>query len=118
GGIDIDDHPGGFAEAAAAQGFHAISPVHGTPFGSGVEDPAYEPFVTSVMVAAAHEAGLHVIPYTVDDAATMRHLVDLGVDGLITDRPDRLRDVLDRGGCALPPSFSAAPDPRSAEPSR
>lgn len=105
GGLDIDDHPGGFVEAAAAQGFDAISPIHGAPFLSGVDDPDYRPFVTTTMVSAAHDAGLGVIPYVVDDAPTMRHLVDLGVDGLITNRPDLLRDVLHAAGRDLPPRF-------------
>jgi glycerophosphoryl diester phosphodiesterase len=45
-----------------------------------------------------------VVPYVVDDAPTMRHLVDLGVDGLITNYPDRLRDVLAAAGRGLPPA--------------
>ena len=56
-------------------------------------------------VDAAHAAGLAVVPYVVDDAATMRHLVRLGVDGLITNRPERLREVLAGEGRELPPSF-------------
>jgi glycerophosphoryl diester phosphodiesterase len=35
----------------------------------------------------------------------MRHLVGLGVDGLITNRPERLREVLAEVGRELPPSF-------------
>lgn len=46
------------------------------------------------MVAAAHAAGLSVHPYTVNDPAVMRHLVGLGVDGMFTDRPALLRDVI------------------------
>lgn len=39
-------------------------------------------------LAAASDAGLAVIPYTVNDPDDMRRLIELGVDGLITDRPD------------------------------
>jgi glycerophosphoryl diester phosphodiesterase len=43
---------------------------------------------------AAHDAGLEVIPWTVNDRADMIGLIELGVDGLITDRPDILLDLL------------------------
>ncbi len=95
-----------FVTTAAAQGFTAISPIHGSPFRSGVADPAYRPFATDALVAAAHGAGLAVIPYVVDDPPTMRHLVRLGVDGLITNRPDLLRDVLAQEDRGLPASFA------------
>ncbi len=49
-------------------------------------------------VAAAHAAGRHVHVWTVNDAAEMRRLVDLGVDGIVTDRADLLRDVLTERG--------------------
>ena len=94
-----------FVRAAADEGFTAISPVHGSPYTSGVDDPAYRPFTTAALVDVAHAAGLAVVPYVVDDAATMRHLVRLGVDGLITNRPERLREVLAGEGRELPPSF-------------
>ncbi len=45
-------------------------------------------------VAEARALGLKVVPWTVNDAPTMHRLIDWGVDGLITDRPDVLRDVL------------------------
>ena len=91
-----------FVATAAARGFDAISPVHGSPYRSGVDDPAYRPFTDARLVTAAHEHGLGVVPYVVDDAPTMRHLVGLGVDGLITNRPDRLREVLADAGLPLP----------------
>lgn len=94
-----------FVRTAAAEGFTAISPIHGSPFLAGVEDPAYTPFASADLVERAHAAGLGVIPYVVDDEATQRHLVRLGVDGLITNRPDRLREVLAAEGRAVPPSF-------------
>jgi glycerophosphoryl diester phosphodiesterase len=45
-------------------------------------------------VQAAHRRDLEVHVWTIDDEADMRALLDLGVDGLVTDRPDLLREVL------------------------
>lgn len=50
--------------------------------------------VTARSVAAAHRAGRQVHVWTVDEPAAITALLKLGVDGIITDRPDVLRDVL------------------------
>ena len=52
------------------------------------------PIVTAGFVRAAHGAGLPVHVWTVNDEPEMRRLLDLGVDGIMTDRPRLLRDVL------------------------
>jgi glycerophosphoryl diester phosphodiesterase len=48
----------------------------------------------AALVRAAHRADLQVHVWTVDDSAAMRRLLDLGVDGIMTDRPQVLKDVL------------------------
>lgn len=52
-----------------------------------VYSPNYER-VNKKMIAAAHAQNIQVIPWTVNDEKTMRKLVKMGVDGLITDYPD------------------------------
>ncbi len=109
GGIDIDDFGGDPVSAAASFDADAISPVHSDPQTRSVLDAGYRPYTTVEMVDAAHAAGMRVIPWTVNDITTMRHLIDMHVDGIITDYPDRLRDLLRVRGADLPRSF-AAPD--------
>jgi glycerophosphoryl diester phosphodiesterase len=57
-----------------------------------------EPFVT-----AAHDLGVAVHVWTVDDAEEMERLIDLGVDGIMTDRPSVLDQVLRARGVGWRP---------------
>jgi glycerophosphoryl diester phosphodiesterase len=93
GGIDIDDYAGSLTKAAAAQGYDVVSPTFGS--------------VTPRMIAEAHELGLAVIPWTVNTTADMERLMDLGVDGIITDYPTRLRTLLAERGLKLPKAYEA-----------
>ncbi|AKT51508.1 glycerophosphodiester phosphodiesterase family protein [Arsenicicoccus sp. oral taxon 190] len=67
--------------------------------------------VTPALVEAAHRRGKQIHVWTIDDAAEMHELLDLGVDGLVSDAIDTLRGVLlERGAWQGPP-----PDPATVE---
>jgi glycerophosphoryl diester phosphodiesterase len=53
----------------------------------------------------AHELGLPVIPWTVNTTADMARLMNLGVDGIITDDPTRLRTLMEERGLKLPKAY-------------
>jgi glycerophosphoryl diester phosphodiesterase len=59
------------------------------------------PLVTPRFLRAAHRTGLPVHVWTIDDAATMHTLLELGVDGIMTNRPALLRDVFAARGLSL-----------------
>ena len=92
-GIRLDEH-GSVPRLVKAAGGGTWSPNAGA--------------VTQALVDEAHGLRLAVVPWTVNDPADMERLVAWGVDGLITDYPDRLRAVLQRRGIALPPPAPAA----------
>ncbi|GAB4360265.1 MAG: glycerophosphodiester phosphodiesterase [Kiloniellaceae bacterium] len=72
--------------------------------GGAVWSPYYRD-LTEPDLKQAQALGLRVVPWTVNDAAAMAALIDLGVDGLITDYPDRARRVMAEKGLPLPPPF-------------
>jgi glycerophosphoryl diester phosphodiesterase len=92
GGIDIDDYDGSLAKAAATQGYDVISPAFRS--------------VTPEMIADAHKFGLPVIPWTVNTKADMSNMMDLGVDGIISDYPTRLRTLMEERGMKLPKAYT------------
>ncbi len=54
--------------------------------------------VNEQMIERAHRRAIHLHVWTIDDADEMHRLLDLGVDGLMTDRPQVLKDVLIQRG--------------------
>jgi glycerophosphoryl diester phosphodiesterase len=66
----------------------------------------YKKDVDAQLVAAAHELCLAVHPYTVNEKPEMRALISLGVDGMFTNFPDRLDEVLGKNAA---PGTTAAP---------
>jgi glycerophosphoryl diester phosphodiesterase len=85
-GLDIDDFAGSVPRLVAA----------------AVWSPLYRN-ARPDDVAAAKALGLKVIPWTVNERADMERLIALGVDGIITDYPDRLRAVMAEKNMPLPP---------------
>jgi glycerophosphoryl diester phosphodiesterase len=49
---------------------------------------------------------LKVLPWTIDDPETMDDFIDLGLDGIITEYPNRLREVLAANGMRLPKPYT------------
>ncbi|MFP6731647.1 MAG: glycerophosphodiester phosphodiesterase [Alphaproteobacteria bacterium] len=94
-GLDIDDHGGNVAALVAAAGGAVWAPYHREVDRAGVVD--------------AHARGLAVKVWTVNDEVCMNQLIDLGVDGIITDYPDRLRRVMASRNMRLPPSTPVSP---------
>jgi len=67
----------------------------------GFDPYAYSPdyvLVTQELVDACHNYAIRLIPWTVNQPGDMEQLINMGVDGLITDYPDRLRQVMDKLG--------------------
>lgn len=86
-------YPQGAIARAQALGAEALHPE------ASLVEPA--------LVEAAHAAGLAVYGFTVDAPAEMRRLLGMGVDGLFTNYPDRLRGILNPIGDQSPVAGSA-----------
>ena len=87
-GFDIDDFNGSIPRMIEAAGGHIWS--------------SYYREITAGGIALAHELGLLVKVWTVNDVAHMESLITMGVDGIITDYPECLREVLEKNGSPLP----------------
>jgi glycerophosphoryl diester phosphodiesterase len=96
-GLRLDDH-GSVPKLVKAAGGTVWSPNGGA--------------LTEALVREAHALDLKVIPWTINTPADMERLIGWGVDGIITDYPDRLRSVMAARKLPLPPAL--ANRPRSA----
>ncbi len=93
-GFQLRDH-GSVARMVKAAGGSAWSPYFGD--------------VDAAKVAEAHALGLRVVVWTVNAPAQIEAMLDLGVDGIISDRPDRVRSAMERRGLPLPRATPVAP---------
>jgi glycerophosphoryl diester phosphodiesterase len=72
----------------------------------------WSPFFRDVdrdLVAESHRLGLTVVVWTVNKPEDMAGLIDMGVDGIISDRPDLLRTEAAAKGLPLPPAHPVSP---------
>jgi glycerophosphoryl diester phosphodiesterase len=65
--------------------------------------------LTPELISESHALGLKVVVWTANKPADMVRLIDMGVDGIISDRPDILREVVAEKGMALPAAFPVKP---------
>ncbi|MBM3384053.1 MAG: glycerophosphodiester phosphodiesterase [Betaproteobacteria bacterium] len=93
-GFQLQDH-GSVPRMVRAAGCGTWSPFFGE--------------IDKATVAEAQALGLKVLPWTVNEPAHLRAVLDLGVDGLITDRPDLARAALAERGMALPAPVAVQP---------
>jgi len=94
GGLDIHDYQGSVPRLARASGA-----VHWSP---------HYLDLSAELVREAQELGLQVIPWTVNEPGDMERIVRWRVDGMISDRPDHLRTVLQQLGLEVPSPVAAA----------
>lgn len=89
-GFNLEQYDGSVPAMVKAAGGAVWSPFSGD--------------VTPERIRQAQALGLKVIPWTVNDLDAMAELMDAGVDGIITDYPDRLRALMQDRNMALPPA--------------
>lgn len=83
-GLDIDDFGGSTPRAVKASGGRCWAP--------------YYKDITRPLMEEARGLGLEVYTWTVDSPGDMTNLMEMGVDGIITNRPDRLRSLVEERG--------------------
>lgn len=107
GPIRYDEHATDPLGAIKALGADISSPAYVNPWDSAakVGDKNFKLTTTAEYVRQAHDLGIKVIPWTVNDKATIGLVLDQSVDGIITDYPNRAREVMQDKGYPLPPAF-------------
>jgi glycerophosphoryl diester phosphodiesterase len=65
--------------------------------------------LTETALKEARALGLQVAVWTVNDPVQIKQMLDLGVDGITTDRPDLVRQAMAERGMALPPATPVQP---------
>lgn len=88
---------------ATMVGVNVLSPGYSVPYGRTPTDPGFALVADQAFVDRAHALNLKVIPWTINDADTMRAQIAAGADGIITDYPTLLRSVMAQLGMPLPP---------------
>ena len=88
GGLNINDFKGDYVKAAKEIGADVVSP--------------YFKELSPDLIDEAHALGMKVVPWTVNSPKDMEMLLAMGVDGMISDQPWVLRDVLIKKGIAVP----------------
>jgi glycerophosphoryl diester phosphodiesterase len=91
-GLDIDDFDGSVPRLVSAAGCRFWSPNYRN--------------VTAASLAEAGTLRLQVIPWTVNERPDMARLIEMGVSGIITDYPDRLRAVMIDKKIPVPPTVA------------
>ncbi|WP_236055375.1 glycerophosphodiester phosphodiesterase family protein [Mycobacterium sp. SM1] len=86
-------------------GANILSPGYSVPYGQTTRDPGFTLVADKPFVDRAHALGLKVIPWTINDADTMRAQIAAGADGIITDYPALLRSLMARDGMPLPQAY-------------
>ena len=60
-------------------------------------------------VREAQALGVRVLAWTVNEPRDIERMLDLGVDGIVSDRPDRVREAMARRGMPLPAGIQVTP---------
>jgi len=92
----------GFDAASFASVPQMVRAASANAPGPVIWSPAFAD-LTPEVIREAHKLGLKVLPWTVNQRADMQRLMDWGADGIITDYPDILRDLMRERGLSLPP---------------